>query len=343
MEQGLTLSAEGDLLLVGRGEAVIDRVRVADMEEVLVFGNVSLTPGAVRSLLRRRIDTVFLTLRGQYLGRLAAPASRNAELRIAQIEKLRDPEIALSLARTVVWGKISNQRNLLLRAQRELRRDDLARAIAGMRGLLGETGTAGTLDTLRGLEGQAAALYFRSLGQCLRNPDFVFERRTRRPPRDPVNAVLSFGYTLLSMRLESLVLRAGLDPLVGFFHGAEHGRPSLALDLVEEFRTVVVDSLMLRLVNRRELGPEDFESAGVSEEPIEGEGGEEAGPGPGVWLADTGRRIFFRAWSRRLQETLYYPGRRQVLPLEDILLQQVYQVARILRGEQDDYAPFVPR
>jgi CRISPR-associated protein Cas1 len=212
-----------------------------------------------------------------------------------------------------------------------------------MRSLLGDLETAPDLDTLRGLEGQAAALYFGSLGRCIRNPAFRFERRSRRPPRDPVNAVLSFGYTLLSMRLESLVLRAGLDPLVGFFHAPEHGRPSLALDLVEEFRTVVVDSLMLRLVNRRELAPEDFEGAPRGRED-DAEGDEDVDdPGAGVWLADTGRRIFFRAWNRRLQETLYYLGRRQVLPLEDILLQQVYQVARLLRGEQDTYTPFTPR
>jgi CRISPR-associated protein Cas1 len=115
MEQGLAVSVDGDLLAVGRGDSVIERVRIADVDEVLVFGTVELTSGAIRALLRKGIETVFLTMRGAYLGRLAAPASRNAELRVAQVERLRDEQTAIALARAVVWGKITNQRNLLLR------------------------------------------------------------------------------------------------------------------------------------------------------------------------------------------------------------------------------------
>jgi CRISPR-associated protein Cas1 len=345
MEQGLTVGVDGEVLVVQREGQRIDHVRLGDLDEVLVFGAITLTPHAIAALLRRGLDVVFLTARGRYLGRLMPPNSRNVQLRLAQVEKLRDGDLALRMARAVVWGKISNQRNLLLRAQREMKRQDLARAIGGMREMLASVETAPDLEVVRGLEGQAAALYFGSLGKCVRNPAFAFERRTRRPPRDPANAVLSFGYTLLGMLLESFVLRAGLDPMLGFFHAPEHGRPSLALDILEEFRPVVVDGLMLRLLNRRELAPEDFESLDAEEEGDgRQDGAEESGASPrGVWLSDTGRRIFFRGWGRRLREALFYPPRRQALTIEQILRQQVFQVARVIRGDQGEYVPFVPR
>jgi CRISPR-associated protein Cas1 len=158
--------------------------------------------------------------------------------------------------------------------------------------------------------------------------------------------LLSFGYTLLAARMESAVLRAGLDPALGSFHAPEASRASLALDLIEEFRPVLVDALVLRLINRRQLSPADFEQllpepvflsgpAPATEPPPESSGA--------VWLADSGRRIFFREWSRRLRETVYYEPRQQARTLEDILQLQVYHYARVLRQEDPDYRPFVPR
>jgi CRISPR-associated protein Cas1 len=382
MEQGTTLGVEGEVFSVEKEGAVVNRVRMAEVDELLVFGSITLTPAAIAALLRRGIDTVFLTARGQYRGRLIGKPGKNVPLRLAQFDRLRDPAVAVPLARALVGAKVANQRYVLLRSQREQastgsaqgRREDLAEATAGLRRVTEALEVAGDVDTVRGLEGQAAAIYFGNLGRCIRNQQFTFKTRTRRPPRDPVNAMLSFGYTLLGAVMESAVLRVGLDPMLGVFHSPDYGRPSLVLDLIEEFRPVLVDALVLRVLNRREVAPEDFEEfqdeadamavgeeGGEARQPVEGpvpsrteepvpesrQGGIE-GPVPSsiegaVWLGPTGRRIFFRAWGRRLRETHFYEVRRQTLTLEEIMQQQVYQLARFLSGETDRYRAFLVR
>lgn len=346
MEQGLTLAVEGEMFSVEQEGKVIQRVRMADVDEVLVFGAITLTPASIAALLQRGTDTVFLTARGRYRGRLVGKPGRNVELRLAQFARFRDPEVALALARSFVGGKVSNQRYVLLRAQREQKREDLTKAIGGLRRMLQASEEAGSIEALRGLEGQAAALYFGVFGRCIRNPRFAFAGRTRRPPRDPPNAMLSFGYTMLGTVMESAVLRVGLDPMVGVFHSPEYGRPSLVLDLIEEFRPVLVDSLILRVINRREVAPEDFEEL---HDDAELAGLEDAEPesadaaGRAVWLGPSGRRVFFRAWGRRLRETHFYPVRQQTLMLEEIMQQQVYQLSRFIGGEAQLYEPFVVR
>jgi CRISPR-associated protein Cas1 len=368
MEQGMTLAVEGEQFAIEREGTVVNRVRMAEVDEVLVFGTITLTPAAIAALLQRGVDTVFLSAHGRYRGRLVGKPGRNVELRLAQFEGLQDKAVALPLARALVGGKVANQRYILLRAQRESasagsaqgKREDLAEAIGNLRRLLEGMETAESVEAIRGLEGQAAAIYFGVFGKCIRNRDFTFTARTRRPPRDPVNAMLSFGYTLLGALMESAVLRVGLDPLLGVFHTPEYGRPSLVLDLIEEFRPVLVDALTLRVVNRREVAAEDFEElhddaelAAVGEEepaplaggpaPSSAERAARSEAGRAVWLGPTGRRVFFRAWGRRLRETHFYPVRGQTLMLEEIMQQQVYQLARLLKGEIRDYQAFVVR
>lgn len=345
MEQGLTVGVQGECLAVMREGETIETVRIEELSEVLLFGGVMLTPSAIATLLAKSVDTVFLSAKGSYRGRLMGPLSKHVELRMAQYDMLRRPEVALALARSIVVGKIQNQRNLMLRAQREHKNEALAAAIGAMRRAAESAVGAQSLDSLRGYEGAASAAYFGSFGLMIRNPAFSFTGRNRRPPRDPVNAMLSFGYTLLSTLMDSLVRRAGLDPMLGVYHQADYGRPSMALDLVEEFRPVIVDSLVLRVVNRREVSSEDFEDPGEEVDAVWTEApGEkqEQGKPRAVWLGETGRRVFFRAWSRRLHETMLYEGTGEVRSLEDIALHQVYCMARALRGECE-YTPFVPR
>jgi CRISPR-associated protein Cas1 len=348
MEQGLELGIQGEEFEIRKSGAAIERVRVADISEVLVFGAVALTPACISLLLARGIDTIFLTAKGMYRGRLAGPASKNVELRLAQFSRWQDGAAREMMARAIVRGKIANQRNLLLRSQRELKLDRLASVVADMRRLLDSLESRTGIDTIRGVEGQAAAAYFGALGACIRNPAFSFTRRTRRPPRDPANAMLSFGYTILNLAMESAVARAGLDPMLGSFHSPEFGRPSLSLDLIEEFRPLLVDSLVLRLINRKQVGPEDFENPLGDEEPAWfGEGPEIQTEQPHeprpVWLAETGRRIFFREWGRRLRESVFYEPRQEVRTMEEIMRFQVYHYARIIKGEESEYRAFVPR
>jgi CRISPR-associated protein Cas1 len=244
-----------------------------------------------------------------------------------------------------------------LRAQRRLGDPELAEVLGRLRLLTEQCQAEEDRERLRGREGRAAALYFGQFGKLVQGGELTFQGRSRRPPRDPVNACLSFGYSLLGTMVETELLRCGLDPMVGFFHEPHHGRPSLALDLLEEFRPFV-DTLVLRLVNRRQLGPVDFERRGgadlaevlAEEEPEEEPAAEGAGPpeaeagstAEGVYLADTGRRVFLTEFFRRLREGVYYPPRQGTFELRDIIREQGYRLARVIQGTEEAYQAFVP-
>ncbi len=346
-EQGTQVHVEGETLLLSRAGAVLRRVRLQEVNQILLFGQVEVSSGAVAALARRRVDVVYLTRQGYFRARLVGPASGHVELRLAQMRRALDPDFCLRVTRPRVAGKLTHQRQVLLRAQRKLRDDELAAVLGRLRLLVEECGRVADLDRLRGLEGQGAALYFGQFGKLLRASELTFHGRSRRPPRDPVNACLSFGYTLLGTVAETEVLRCGLEPMVGFFHQPQYGRPSLMLDVIEEFRPFV-DGLVLRLVNRRQLGPLDFERRGgpelaevLAESPAAAtETGEAAAEG--VYLADPGRRVFLTEFFRRLRERLYYPPRQATLELRDILREQVYHLARVVEDRDAEYVPFVP-
>jgi len=398
-EQGTQVHAEGNLLVLSRGKATLRQVKIGEIEQVLLFGRVELTSGAVALLARRGVDLVWLTLDGRFRARLATRASRNVVLRLAQYRATIDPAFCLRVARQIVLAKIRHQRAVLLRAQRRLADDALAVVLGQMRLLVHQAEREASLDGLRGFEGQAAALYFGQFGKLLRVPEFTFVHRTRRPPRDPVNACLSFGYAVLGSLAESDVLRCGLDPALGFFHQPLYGRSSLMLDLIEEFRPLI-DGLVLRVINRRQLGPGDFERRGAAtvEEilagdlpddwadtpttnscksgyqvvefaSIQGDGFDEhlaapsppvepsdiaaGGPPPaatageasgaaGVYLAETGRRIFLAELFRRMRERMYYAPQQAAFELREIVRQQAYHIARVVEGRDAEYIPFVP-
>ncbi len=373
-EQGAALHAEGETLVLLRGERRMRQVRLQDVDEVLLFGRVEITSGAIAALARRGVNLVFLTAAGNFRARLTGRGSKNVALRLTQYARTTDLEFAARVARAIVAAKIVHQRALLLRAQRRLQDDALAETLGRMR-LLAERAERETdLEVVRGLEGQAAALYFSQFGKALQTPELPFEGRTRRPPKDPVNACLSFGYALLGTIVETEVLRCGLDPMLGFLHRPDYGRPSLMLDLLEEMRPIV-DALTLRLINRRQLGPADFVRRGdESVEEILAGGGDAATargaglpggasvgvaagdrvetapsvPAPaasaeGVYLGDTGRKIYLAEFFRRLRERLFYPPREGVFELRDILREQVYHMARVIEGKEADYRPFVPK
>jgi CRISPR-associated protein Cas1 len=238
-EQGTTVHADGDTLALRRGESVLRRVRVGELDQVLLFGGVDITSRAMALLLRREIDLVLLTQNGNFRGRLCGRGSKNVQLRLTQYQRSTDPAFCLGVARAIVAGKLQNQRQILLRAQRRLQDNDLAVVLGSLRVLGQRASDCGNLDVLRGLEGQGASLYFGQFGKLIRNPAFQFSTRTRRPPRDPVNALLSFGYAVLGSTAETEVYRCGLDPMLGFLHQSAYGRPSLMLDLLEEFRPLV--------------------------------------------------------------------------------------------------------
>lgn len=257
-QQGATVRIKDQALIVEQGGKVLHCRPLHEIDELQLMGRVELAAAARSQLLRAGVDTCFLSLRGDFLGRLVGQQSRAAERRVAQYRTLQDPARCLTLARAVVGGKLRNQRALLQRVRRERPAVDLAACLAALRQSIRRVDEVDSIESLRGVEGSGAAMYFRGFGRAIAPADMAFSGRNRRPPRDPVNACLSFGYAVLLSRVMSAVARAGLDPCLGALHEPGRGKPALVLDLMEELRPLVVDRLVLRLVNRRQLGPADF-------------------------------------------------------------------------------------
>ena len=344
---GRRLSVRGGAFLVEyRGEPV-RTLRPQDVEEVHSFGDVEITPAARRRLLHQGIDVVFHTRDGRVQGRLSGQQSRAGERRLAQLRLVLDPSQRLAVARAVVAGKIGNQHAMVRRVQRRARSEPCADALAALRAYATMAECAEGLDVLRGVEGIAARVYFGVLGQGITNPLFTFTGRNRRPPRDPVNAVLSFLYTLLAQRAEAAVRGAGLDPFVGFVHDAGRGHAACAFDLMEEWRPLV-DRMALTLFNRRQLAPEDFRDPGLDPaslaEPLEsldrGDRPTPADPRPAVHLAPVGRSVVLTAWARWTQERVWSPVREARFPREDLIRHQAQQLARCCEDPTRAYHPF---
>jgi len=262
-----SLHRRGDCLEVREnGEATAD-VRLHDLERVVIIGNAQVTTQALALLLDRGIDVSLLTGAGRPRGALVSGQSPNVFVRLAQYERWKDLTFRVGLARRVVAAKLTAQQRLLQRQARDHPDRVEAAAAEKFPELVERAGKAEQIDELMGLEGAGAAIYFGQFGRML--VGMAFPGRRKHPATDPVNALLSLGYVLLTNELASMAEARGLDPFVGFFHGLRYGRQSLPLDLVEPLRQPVVDRLVLRLVNLRQLGPDDFEGGehGIRLEP----------------------------------------------------------------------------
>ncbi len=304
------------------------------VEEVHVYGDGVVSPAARDLCLRSGLDVVFLSPGGEYLGRLSSSTSAAGERRLAQLSTVLDHPRRMAVAAAVVAGKIRNQVVYLQRVQRRVRHPDVAEALVALQSAVERAPQVDTLDQLRGTEGLAARLYFGALAHAPTPGTLVFAGRNRRPPRDPINAALSFGYTLLCTRVESAVRAAGLDPYVGFLHEATRGNPACALDLMEEWRPLV-DALVFGLVNRRELGPEDIETPGVTLAD-----GPDAAEPAAVHLNAVGREVLFRAWFRRLDDAVSLPTSDGQLPLRAAFTWQAQHLSRVCEGREPAYRPF---
>lgn len=334
-EQGAELSLHAGRLIARRGGEELRQVRLEDVRQLVLMGNVGTTPPLVRFLLRNGIDTIYLTRGGNYLGRLTTGLSKDVVLRHQQHRRLGDASFTLDLARRFVRAKIRNQRRVLLRSQRRHPEDQVSRACASLRRAVDAAAVASNLDELRGHEGQAAATYFGVLGRLLRAPGITFERRQRRPPPDPVNVLLSFGYTMLTHLAIGLVEQAGFDPYLGALHTMERGRPSLALDVIEEFRPLVVDTAMLACVNRRRITPADFdvlEAQDAADEADTWEAHDPAAPSPGLVFRREGVLKWVSEMEARLRTSVDYAPRGLRLTYRDALEAQVYRLVQHVHG-----------
>jgi CRISPR-associated protein Cas1 len=301
---------------------------------VVTFGNVMVSPALMHSLADTGKSLVMLDDSGRFKARLEGPISGNVLLRQAQYSKASDGAFGLELARAIVAGKIKNSRSVIMRGARES--DDrsdaesLSRSADDLAASLRATRDASSLDELRGVEGEAARRYFGALNRVLKvsaREHFALTGRTRRPPRDRLNALLSFLYSMLMNDCRSALEAVGLDPQVGFLHAVRPGRAALALDLQEEFRAVLCDRLAMTLINRGQLVASDFELR---------EGG-------AVMLGDVARRSVVTAWQERKQEEVTHPLLGEKLPIALIPFVQGRLMARTIRGEMDAYLPFTVR
>lgn len=318
------------------------RVPLFKVTQVVVYGDVTLTSPAIAALLEQGADICFCSHHGRFRGRLTPPLSRNSLIRLEQHRAHNDPVRSFTLARAFVWGKLANMRAMLLRANRKRDDPEIARAAESLKGVLDQVDglkpeAAGpppdpsrpqaesAYGTLLGLEGAGTALYFGVFGRLLKG-DWGFTRRERRPPRDPVNALLSFGYVLLMNQVASAVSVVGLDPYVGFLHGAGFGKPALALDVMETFRPLIVDSVVLTLLNNGMLTRKDFQET------------------MGAWrLTEEGRRTFLAKFEERLDTTIWHPVFGYKATYRRCLELEVRLVAKWLTGEIGQFKPFVVR
>ena len=300
---------------------------------IVCFGNVLMSPAVLHRCAEDGRSVVFLDRNGRFKCRLEGPVSGNVLLRKAQYEATADPDRTLAIARNVVAGKLQNTRQIVLRAAREANdADDRAALKETARKLASSVEQlpfVEDLDRLRGFEGEAARQHFSSFTNMIREDreTFALKGRNRRPPRDPINAILSFLYTLLLTDCVAATEGVGLDPQMGFLHALRPGRPALGLDIMEEFRSVIAERLALNLINRRQVTAKHFVER----------------PGGAVYLGDDGRKEVLIAYQKRKQEEIQHPVLEQKLPVGLIPHAQARLLARVLRGDMENYLPFLYR
>lgn len=306
--------------------------RLAEIDLVVILPGVQLTDRAIAQLLDRGIETIFLRQDGRFRGRLQGHFHTNPTVRLAQYRAL-DTTFGMALAQKLILGKVRNQRYLLQRRNREThgkitQLTEAIDTIASYLPRLKQTETPLARDELMGVEGLCARIYFQALTHWFPS-QWKFTGRNRRPPKDPVNALLSWGYGVLLARVFAATVQAGFDPYLGFFHAIAPFRPNLVLDLMEEFRPVVVDRVAIAIVNSRLIDPNDFEPAPGEEE--------------GIWLGQTAKKLYLGHLERQLQDSILYPPQHRKLKLSQILLEQARSLGRCLVETRLDYEAFIFR
>lgn len=330
--QNAWVHKDNDNLVMKVGDELKARVPIHKLQGLVCFGQVSISPYLMAHCAENGVTITYLNQYGKFLARVEGPVSGNVLLRRTQHLTGADKEKSVVIARTMLSGKLYNQRAVLRRYLRdygdqpetETMQAELSTAEKRLSRCLQQLADCDSIDTLMGREGEAAQVYFGVFQHLIRQPDFQFDARRRRPPTDPINALLSFCYTLLTHDCRSALETTGLDPASGFLHQLRSGRPSLALDLAEEFRPMI-DRFVLALVNKRQLAVKDFETW----------------PNGSVTLKEEPRRTLLAAWQDRKQDNLTHPWFDESVPMGILPWLQAQILARHLRGDCDSYVPFL--
>ena len=323
---GLAIGKSGEVLTIKERGKKVDEVRMGEVSQVAIFGNNQLTAAALNQLCRADIPVAHFSFGGWFYGLTQGLGLKNVFLRRAQFRAADDPEFCLHVARALVRSKIRNQRTLLKRNHETPPKE----ALAALNWRANEAGRATSLQSLLGIEGNAARTYFGSFQGMLKvgneTGTFDFRHRNRRPPRDPVNALLSLAYSLLSRDLTVAAASVGFDLFLGFFHQPRFGRPALALDLMEELRPLIADSAVLNAVNTRMVSASDFIRVGDA-----------------VALKPAGRKALIRAYENRIDTLVTHPTFGYRVSYRRIMEIQTRLLARVLQGEIGGYRGFETR
>ena len=324
---------ESDNVRVEADKQLLVQAPLHHLGAIVLFGPNLVSPALISRCAEEGRAITFLDANGRYHARVVGRTTGNVLLRQAQQQASADVSQAVRIARNMVAGKMQNERAALLRAGRSVKAPEVASALRQgaerVGALLAELPSLSSMDAIRGHEGQSANVYFALFDSMItaQRTDFKFNGRNRRPPRDRVNALISFLYAMLANDCTSALEGVGLDPQFGYLHVLRPGRPSLALDLMEEFRTPCCDRLALTLINRKELAPDAFDIR----------------PGESAMLNDTGRKQVVVAYQKRKQLEVEHPFLKQRAPLGLFPHLQARVLARHLRGDLADYVPFTPR
>ena len=327
---GKYLSLDGENIVVSEKDEEVTRVPLHNLEAVVTFGYTGASPALMGACAERNISLSFLTPSGRFLARVTGSQWGNILLRREQYRIAGSPEKSLKIARNFIVGKLYNSKWVIERVCRDypMRVDveKLRSVSAKLSGAVIEAKGAASADFLRGIEGKAASDYFSVFDDMIlqQKTDFAFSGRSRRPPLDPINAMLSFAYTLLTGMCSSALETVGLDPYEGFFHTERPGRASLSLDLVEELRSVIADRFVLTLINKRIADPSCF---------IKKESG-------AVIMTDSFRKTFLSQWQSKKQEVITHPFLDEKVEWGMVPFSQALLLARYIRGDLDEYPPF---
>lgn len=331
MTENAWLSLDGENVVIQADDRELGRFPLHGLEGIVSFSYRGASPALMGACAERGIDLSFFRPSGRFLARVSGGVQGNVLLRKKQYRVSEDREAALEIGKNILIGKLYNGRWVLERATRDhalsVNTDRLKDASGTLKAALSRIGTVDSADSLRGVEGDAAAAYFGVFNELILSGDeaFVFHGRSRRPPLDCVNALLSFAYALLANTCSAALESVGLDPYVGFVHTDRPGRASLALDLMEELRPALADRFVLSCINTRVVNAQMFDKE----------------DGGAVRLNEAGRKAFLKAWQERKKETLTHPFLKEKLPWGLVPFVQALLLARYLRGDLDAYPPFL--
>lgn len=325
-EQGTFIGKTDERLTVKANQQKLLDIPLIKIDGVVILGQATVSPAVVNELLNRNIPLSFLTPTGRYLGRLQPELTKNIFVRKAQWLAAGETPKAVHLVQGFVRGKLKNYRNFILRRRRELSLTNLDGNIAKLEQAIAAINTTNKIDSLRGLEGLGSAAYFGCFNKLIKNGSFQFHQRIRRPPTDPVNSLLSLGYSLLRHDLQSAINIVGFDPYLGYLHFERYGRPSLALDLMEEFRPLIVDAVVLNSINTQKLTLDDFVTEPLSN---------------AVSLNKEGLKIFLRMYEQKKQSQFKHPVLKRKVTYQETFEIQARLVAKYLMNETDKYPPLI--